>query len=95
MRTVAHSLLVASFVLTLASLAGCMTVQAKVPEDAVRQMARKDGADLAAICSHDGRSFSEGAILCMAGQRMSCDDAGRWIEQGACGEAPAVAADFD
>jgi len=95
MRTVALSLLATILVLTSAVLTGCMTVQAKVPEDAVRQMARKDGADLAAICSHEGRSFSEGAILCMAGQRMSCDAAGRWIEQGACDDAPAVAATFD
>jgi len=85
MRIVAPSLLVSIFVLALTSLGGCMTLQAKVPEDAVRQMARKDGADLAAICSHDGRSFSEGAMLCMTGHRMSCDSKGRWIEQGDCG----------
>ena len=93
MRSVAPSLLVSFLVLALAALGGCMSVHAKVPEDAVRQMARKDGADLAAICSHDGRSFSEGAMLCMTGHRMICDTAGRWIDQGECGaEADATVA---
>lgn len=91
MRTIAVPFVVSLLALSVASLAGCLTLQAELPEDAVRQMAREDGADLAAICAHDGRRFSEGARVCMAGQRMSCDSAGRWTEEGVCEAEPALA----
>ena len=65
---------------TLATLTGCVSVQADVPEEVVRHMARQDGVDLGATCSQDGKRFSEGAISCMANQRMVCDPAGRWVQ---------------
>ena len=69
----------------LAALSGCMTLHANVPEEVVRQhVARKEGIELAAICSHEGRSFSEGAIACMAERRMTCDPTGRWTPDGSC-----------
>ena len=62
-----------------------MTVHAHLPEEMIRQhMAREDGIVLAATCSQEGRRFSEGAIACMAGQRMTCDQTGRWVQDGAC-----------
>ena len=64
---------------------GCMTVHAKLPEDAVRaHVAQEDGIDLAAICSYEGRQYTEGAVTCMAEQRMSCGPAGRWVREGDC-----------
>ncbi len=79
MRTVAISLL------ALATLSGCITLHADIPEDVVRRhIAREDGVDLGAICSHEGKSFSEGAIACMAERRMTCDPTGRWVKDGAC-----------
>ena len=76
--------IVAILVLALATLGGCMTLHADLPEEMVRHMARKDGVELGAICSHEGRSFSEGAIVCMADLRMSCDATGRWGQDGSC-----------
>ena len=71
--------------LALVTLSGCLSLHAQVPEDAVRQhLAQEEGVELAAICSHDGRSFSEGAIACMAEQRMTCDAGGRWVQDGGC-----------
>ena len=71
--------------LALATLSGCMTLHADIPEDVVRRhIAREDSVDLGAICSHEGRSFSEGAVACMAKQRMTCDPTGRWVQGGAC-----------
>ena len=79
MRIVAISLL------TLATLSGCLSLHADIPEEVVRRhIAREDGVDLGAICSHEGRSFSEGAVACMTGQRMTCDPTGRWVRDGAC-----------
>lgn len=79
MRIVAISLF------ALVSLTGCLTFHADVPADAVRQhMAREDGIELGAICSHEGRSFSEGATLCMAERRMVCDPRARWVQDDAC-----------
>lgn len=64
---------------------GCLTLQAHVPEDVVRQhVAREEGITLPAVCAHDGLRFSEGALVCMEGRRMSCDAAGRWAEQEGC-----------
>jgi hypothetical protein len=72
-------------ILTLASLTGCMSLHADLPEEVIRQhVAREEGLELAALCSLDGRSFSEGAVACMAGQRMTCDASGRWVGEEAC-----------
>ncbi len=76
--------IVAILIFSLIPLSGCIALHAHLPEDVVRTMAREDGAELAAICSHDGRSFSEGAIACMDAQRMTCSAAGRWVPQGSC-----------
>lgn len=95
MKRFARSLWISALIVVGAALAGCMSLRADLPEDAVREMARRDGADLAALCSHDGRSFSEGAILCMAGQRMICDPTGRWVQNGECGDGATVAAVLD
>ncbi|MCG8588889.1 MAG: hypothetical protein MJE66_06320 [Proteobacteria bacterium] len=71
--------------LALVSLGGCLSLHADVPEDAVRRhMAHEEGVDLGAICSHEGRSFSEGALVCMADRRMTCDPTGRWVQDDAC-----------
>jgi hypothetical protein len=79
MRIVAISLL------ALTAFSGCLTLRADIPEEVVRQhVAREEGIDLAAICSHEGRSFSEGAIACMAEQRMACGPTGRWTRDGDC-----------
>lgn len=71
--------------MALVALGGCMSLHANVPEEVVRQYARKDGMDVAASCAQDGRSFSEGAVVCMADRRMTCDESGRWTQSGACG----------
>ncbi len=76
--------IVAISFLALTTLSGCMTVHADLPEEMVRHIARRDGVELSAICSHEGRSFSEGAVACMAKQRMTCDPTGRWVQAGAC-----------
>ena len=77
--------LVAILTLALVPLAGCLSLHANVPEDAVRRhIAHEEGKELGAICSHEGRSYSEGALACMAGRRMSCDASGRWVEAGGC-----------
>ena len=77
--------LVAISLLALTTLTGCMTLHADVPAEVVRQhIAREDGIELAAVCSHDGRSFSEGAVLCMADQRMVCDPSARWVKEDGC-----------
>ena len=81
MRNVAISLLT----LALVPLGGCMTLHADLPEEAVRHhMAVEEGIELAAICSHRGESFSEGANVCMTERRMTCDASGRWEQDGAC-----------
>ena len=79
MRIVAISLI------ALTTLSGCLSLHANLPEDAVRRhMAHEDGVELGAICSQEGQSFSEGAIVCMAERRMACDPTGRWVQDGAC-----------
>ena len=78
MRIVAISLL------ALATLSGCISLHADLPEELVRHMAREDGVELSAICSHEGRNFSEGAIVCMTDRRMTCDPTGRWMQDGDC-----------
>ena len=79
MRIVTISLLM------LATLSGCVALHANIPEEVVRRhIAREDGIELGAICSQEGKSFSEGAIACMAERRMTCDPTGRWVEDGAC-----------
>ena len=71
--------------LALATLTGCLSLHADIPPDAVRQhLAREEGITLASICSYEGRSFSEGAVACMAAQRMTCGADGRWLADGAC-----------
>jgi hypothetical protein len=78
MRIVAISLL------GLATLSGCLSLHADLPDEMVRHIARKDGVELGAICSHEGQSFSEGAIVCMAKRRMTCDPSERWVQDGTC-----------
>ncbi len=79
MRILAISLL------ALATLSGCLSLHADIPEEAVRlHLAREEGIELAAICSYEAKSFSEGAIACMSGRRMTCAPTGRWIQDGAC-----------
>ena len=71
--------------LAVATLSGCVSLHAAVPEDVVRQHAvHEDGLDLPSICQMGGQSYSEGALACMAEQRMSCDASGRWIPAGDC-----------
>lgn len=71
--------------LALVTLSGCMTLHADIPEEAVRlHIAREEGIELAASCSHEGNRFSEGAVACMAERRMSCDAGGRWVQDGDC-----------
>ena len=77
--------LVAIPLLALTTLTGCMSLHAKIPEDVVRRhAAREHGVELASVCSHEGKSFSEGAVACMAGGRMTCDPSGRWVRNGDC-----------
>ena len=77
--------LVAISLLAVVVLTGCVTLQAEVPEDVVRRHAALEhDIELAAICSHQGKSYSEGAVACMAGRRMTCDPSGRWLSQGDC-----------
>jgi hypothetical protein len=79
MRTIAISLF------SLTTLSGCLALHANIPEDVVRRhVAREEGIELGAICSYEGRSSSEGAVACMAKQRMTCDGSGRWVPGGAC-----------
>ena len=77
--------IVAISTLALTALSGCLSLHANVPEDVVRRhMAHEEGVELGAICSQEGQSFSEGAIVCMAKQRMTCDSTGRWVKGDAC-----------
>lgn len=77
--------IVAISILALATLSGCVSLHADLPEEVVRHhIAREDGIELAAICSYEGRSFSEGASACMAERRMSCAPTGRWEQDGDC-----------
>lgn len=79
MRIVSLSLL------ALTTLTGCMTLHADIPEDVVRRhAAHEEGLEIGAICSQAGQTYSEGAVACMAAQRMSCDAAGRWVMVGSC-----------
>ncbi len=78
---------VALAVLALATLTGCVSLHAKVPEDVVRlHAAREEGLTLPASCQMDGQAYSEGAAVCMTGRRMTCDPNGRWVQDGACSE---------
>ena len=78
MRVLAISLL------ALATFSGCLAIHANLPEEMVRHLAREDGVELGAICSHNGKSFSEGAVVCMANRRMTCDPSERWVQDGNC-----------
>lgn len=79
MRLIAISLLV------LSTQTACLSLHADVPEEAVRlHLAREEGIELASICSYEGKRFSEGAVTCMAAQRMTCGATGRWIPDGGC-----------
>lgn len=82
--------LVAIPVLALATLTGCVSLHANVPEEIVRQhVAREEGITLPAMCSMGGQSYSEGASVCMTGRRMTCDPSGRWVKDGSCtGDLP-------
>ena len=78
MRIVAISLL------ALVTFSGCMSLHAELSEEMVRYIAREEGAELGAICSHEGNSFSEGATVCMVKRRMTCDANGRWVQDDSC-----------
>ncbi len=77
--------------LALTTLAGCLSLHADVPEDAVRQhLAREEGIELASLCSYEGNSYSEGAVAVMAARHMTCAPSGRWVPDEAGGPlAPA------
>ena len=71
--------------LAVATLTGCMTLHAQIPEDVVRlHAASEHGVDVGASCANEGKHYSEGALACMAGQRMTCDPSGRWSPSGDC-----------
>ncbi len=79
--------LIAVTVLALVGIVGCVSLQARIPEDVVRRHAAlEEGIELGAMCSLDGRTYSEGAVACMAGGAMVCDPTGRWArsEAGDC-----------
>ena len=76
--------IVAISLLALSALSGCVSLHADLPEEMVRHIARRDGVELSAICSHEGQSFSEGAIVCMAKRRSICDPTGRWVQDNSC-----------
>ncbi len=79
MRTIALA------TLALIPLTGCVSLHAELPEEMVRHIAAEDGVELAALCSHEDRHFSEGAVACMEARPMACDPTGRWIElEGGC-----------
>jgi len=81
MRIVAISLLPRS-----AARTGCMTLHADLPEEGVRQrIAYEDGIELAAICSHEGKSFSEGAAPAWP---RSCDPQGCWVKDATASAEP-------
>jgi len=71
-------------VATIATLSGCMSLHADLPERMVRHIAREDGVELPAICSHEGQIYSEGAAVCMTGRRMICDATERWVQDDSC-----------
>lgn len=72
-------------VASLATLSGCLSLRADVPADAVRHhMAREEGIELGTVCSHEGKTFSEGAAVCMTGRRMTCGATARWAKDGDC-----------
>ena len=74
-----------ALLLALLPLTGCMTLQAEIPEDVIRRHAATEhDLELAASCAHEGKRYSEGAIACMADQRMTCDPSGRWVSSGGC-----------
>ncbi len=73
-----------SLLALLPMLGGCVSVQAQLPENLVRQLARQDGVEISGVCSFSGQSYSEGAIACMEGQRLTCDAEGRWVAGGDC-----------
>ena len=52
--------IVAILIFSLIPLSGCIALHAHLPEDVVRTMAREDGAELAAICSHDRTQLLRG-----------------------------------
>jgi len=71
--------------IAMTTLSGCLSLRANLSDEAVRRhMARKHGIELGAICSQEGQSYSEGAIVCMAKRSMTCDPAGRWAQDGDC-----------
>lgn len=70
--------------LAAAALCGCVSLRAELPAGVVRQLARDDGVELGAVCAHQGQSFSEGASVCMAARRMTCDPSERWVQDGGC-----------
>ena len=76
--------IVLTSILAMTALSGCMSLHADLPERMVRHIAREDGVELPAICSHAGQLFSEGAAVCMTGRRMVCDVTERWIQDDDC-----------
>jgi hypothetical protein len=66
------------------ALSGCLSLHADLPERMVRHIAREDGVELPAICTHEGQIFSEGAVVCMTDRRMICDSTERWVQDDSC-----------
>ena len=65
--------------------AGCFSLHAHVPEEAVRHhLAQEEGVVLPAVCAYEGKRFSEGAFTCMTTRRMTCSPEGRWVQDGSC-----------
>ena len=75
-----HTVLIS--LLALVTLTGCASLHAHLPEEMIRHIARKDGVEISAICSHEGQSYSEGATVCMTKRRMTCDLSERWVHEG-------------
>jgi hypothetical protein len=79
MRTLTISLI------GLFALSDCVSLHAEVPDEVIRHhIARKEGIEIGAICSHESRHYSERAVACRASQRMTCSTAGRCVSLGEC-----------
>ena len=43
-----------------------------------------DEVQMGAVCVHDGKPYSAGAVRCMEGQRMRCKASEGWTQAGDC-----------
>lgn len=58
------------------------------PVDLLAASASGVVAPAPALCSYDGRGYSEGASVCQSGTRYRCAT-GKWLDEGACASAGA------